>query len=95
MNNIYKRLWNPLWNFITPVMKLKSKTRVGGKIIKHWDKPATPYHRLLDSGVLEVKQYRKLEEVYESINPFELKKKLEKQLKWFFRIVEVRNREAS
>ena len=96
MNEIYKRLWNPLWNYFTPVMKLQSKTRVGGKIIKIWDKPKTPYHRLLDSGVLETGQYKKLEEVYETLNPFELKKELEKQLKWFFRIVEVRsNREAS
>lgn len=95
MNDIYRKLWNPLWNFFTPVMKLQSKTRVGGKIVKHWDKPKTPYHRLLDSGVLEVKQYRQLEEVYENLNPFELKKELEKQLKWFFRIVEVRSREVS
>lgn len=95
MNHIYQHLWNPLWNFFTPVMKLQSKTRVGGKIVKTWDKPKTPYHRLLDSGVLEVKQYRKLEKRYNELNPFKLKKELEKQLKWFFRVVEVRNREAS
>lgn len=95
MNEIYQHLWNPLWNFFTPVMKLQSKTRVGGKIVKKWDKPKTPYHRLLDSGVLEVQQYRKLEKIYSGLNPFELKKELEKRLKWFFRVVETRSREAS
>lgn len=95
MNDIYKNLWNPLWNYFTPVMKLKSKTRVGGKVVKHWDKPKTPYHRLLDSGVLEVKKYKDLEKVYSELNPFELKKELEKQLKWFFRMVEVRKREST
>lgn len=41
MNDVYKRLWNPPWNFFTPVMKLKSKTRVGGRIIKVHDEPTT------------------------------------------------------
>ena len=27
MNDIYKRLWNPLWNYFTPVMKLISKIK--------------------------------------------------------------------
>jgi hypothetical protein len=25
MNDIYKKLWNPLWNYFTPVMKLENK----------------------------------------------------------------------
>lgn len=95
MNDIYKTLWNPLWNYFTPVMKLQEKTRVGGKIIKRYDKLKTPYQRVMDSGVLEVSQYNKLKEQFEELNPFDLKRELEKQLKWFFRVVEVRNREAS
>lgn len=94
MNHIYKALWNPLWNYFTPVMKLESKTRVGGKIVKVWDKPKTPYHRLLDSGVLTTAQSTKLINTYELLNPFELKKELEKQLKWFFRLVEIRKQEV-
>ena len=95
MNEIYKRLWNPLRNFFTPVMKLESKERVGGKIIKVHSKPKTPYHRLLDSGILTTEESTKLKDTYELMNPFELKKELEKQLKWFFRITDVGKREAS
>jgi hypothetical protein len=95
MNEIYKNLWNPLWNYFTPVMKLKTKTREGGRIIKIHDKPKTPYQRLMDSGILSTEQSNKLLSTYQHLNPFTLKKELEKQLKWFFRIVEVRNREAS
>jgi len=94
MNDIYKTLWNPLWNYFTPVMKLKSKTRVGGKIVKVWDKPNTPYQRLLDSGVLTTEQSTKLMSTNELLNPFYLKQELEKQLKWFFRLVEVRKQEV-
>lgn len=95
MNEIYKTLWNPLWNHFTPVMKLKTKTREGGKIIKTHDEPKTPYQRLMDSGLLTTDETNTLKATHEQLNPFELKKELEKQLKWFFRIVEVRNREAS
>lgn len=34
-------------NFFLPVMKLKEKIRVGSKVIKAYDKPATPYMRIL------------------------------------------------
>lgn len=95
MNEIYKNLWNPLWNFFTPVMKLESKERVGGKIIKLHSKPITPYQRLMDSGILTTEESSALKKRYEGINPFDLKKELEKQLKWFFRIAEAERQEAA
>jgi hypothetical protein len=95
MNEIYKKLWNPLRNFFTPVMKLESKERVGGKLIKVHSKPITPYQRLMDSGILTTEESTNLRNTYDLMNPFELKKELEKQLKWFFRITEVGKREAS
>lgn len=95
MNDIYKRLWNPLWNFFTPVMKLKSKTRVGGKIIKTYDEPTTPYYRLLKSNMLSEEQVTKLQTQFKKLNPFELKKELDEKLKWFFRIAEIRSKVQS
>lgn len=95
MNDIYKRLWNPLWNFFTPVMKLQSKTRVGGKIIKVHDKPTTPYQRLLNSNTLSEEQVAKLQAQFKKLNPFELKKELDEKLKWFFRIAEVKRNTLS
>ncbi len=95
MNEIYKTLWNPMWNFFTPVMKLESKERIGGKIIKLHSKPKTPYHRILDSGILTVEETNALKTRYEQMNPFDLKKELEKQLKWFIRITEAGYKEAS
>jgi len=92
MNDIYKRLWNPLWNFFTPVMKLQSKTRVGGKIIKVYDDPITPYQRLVNSNTLTEEQLAKLQHDFKQLNPFNLKKELDEKLKWFFRIAEIRAR---
>jgi len=90
MNDIYKRLWNPLWNFFTPVMKLKTKTRVGGRIIKVYDEPTTPYQRLINSNTLEGEQLDKLQAQFKTLNPFEMKKELDEKLKWFFRIAEIK-----
>lgn len=95
MNDIYKRLWNPLWNFFTPVMKLKTKTRVGGKIIKIHDDPKTPYQRLIESNVLEENQLTQLQELFKKLNPFEMKRELDEKLKWFFRIAEIRSKSMS
>jgi hypothetical protein len=95
MNDIYKRLWNPLWNYFTPVMKLKSKTRVGGKLIKVYDTPTTPYQRLLNSNTLSEEQIAKLQSEFKKLNPFELKRELDEKLKWFFRIAEVRKNALS
>ena len=95
MNDIYKRLWNPIWNFFTSVMKLKTKTRIGAKVIKIYDDPKTPYQRLIESTHLDEKQLAKLQERFKILNPFELKKELDEKLKWFFRIAEVRAKSLS
>jgi len=42
-----------------------------------------------------LKSWNNLKAKYESMNPFELKKELEKQLKWFFKITEVAYKEAA
>ena len=95
MNDIYQRLWNPIWNFFTPVMKLKTKTRIGGKITKIYDTPTTPYHRLMISQTLTPEQKQKLEDKFKELNPFILKKELDEKLKWFFKLAEIRKKSMS
>lgn len=88
MNEIYKAYWNPLWNYFTPVMKLVEKTRVNSKYVKKYDKPQTPYQRLLASEHLTLKQKQNLKDRFEGHNPFYLKQELEIKLKVFFEKVE-------
>lgn len=94
INDIYRSYWNPLWNFFNPVMKLKEKTRVGGKITKVHDRPTTPYQRLLDSGHLTNEQRERLENKMKDLNPFTLKKELDEKLRWFFKIIDIRKRQS-
>jgi len=87
MNEIYEKYWNPLQNFFLPTFKLKEKIRIGSKIRKKYDKPKTPYTRLLESEHLSEKEKRALSDRKSQLNPFELKMNLEIKLKEFFEIV--------
>jgi len=71
MNEIY-RVQNLISNFFIPQFKLKSKVRVGAKIKKTYDKPKTPYQRLLEDPMLPDENKRKLRETYATLNFFDL-----------------------
>lgn len=94
INDIYQNYWLPLWNFFTPVMKLKSKTRIGGRIVKLYDEPTTPYQRLLQSPNLSQEEKQALMARRENLNPFHLRTELEKKLKWYMRIVDIRKKQS-
>ncbi len=91
-NEIYQVYWNPLQNFFTPSMKLIKKERVGSKTIKQYDEPKTPYQRLIESGYLTVLQKKALIQKYNQLNPFFLRKELDKRLKIFFEKLEEYNK---
>jgi hypothetical protein len=83
MNEIYRDYWNPFMNFFIPSIKLVKKTRIGGRMQKTYDKPKTPYQRLMESVCLTDHQKTELEARYEKLNPFELKQGLERKMKEF------------
>lgn len=83
MNDIYKNEWNLLHNYFIPQIKLIEKIRFGGKIKKKYDKPKTPYQRILDSADIDIETKQELVTRYRNLNPFELKARLEEKLKVF------------
>lgn len=94
INDMYVNYWLPLWNFFTPVMKLKSKTRVGGRIVKVHDEPQTPLARLINCEHVSQEQKQAILARREHLNPFRLKAELDKKLKWYFRIVDIRKKQS-
>lgn len=84
MNEIYRDYWNPLQNFFIPTFKLKEKYRVGARIVKKYDRPETPYTRLINHPSLTTEQKRKLTAQKKALNPFTLKAEMEVKLKVFF-----------
>jgi hypothetical protein len=60
-------------NFFQPMRKLLTKERVGARVVKHYDRAATPYQRLVASGVLSRAEHARLEQQYLALNPVQLK----------------------
>ena len=81
VNDLYRnelRLFN---NFFRPVMKIKSKERINNSVCrKIYDIAKTPYQRLMESNQISFEKRQKLEQLYLSLNPVQLKTKIDQKL---------------
>ncbi|MEE8484043.1 MAG: integrase [Nitrospinota bacterium] len=83
INDLYK-VWSLFQNHFCPTRKLKEKLKINSKYVKTYDKPDTPYQRLLDSPHLTGQAKERLCSIHSALNPFSLKKDIEKKLKKIF-----------
>ena len=77
LNELYRHL-RLYTNFFQPTMKLVEKTRIGSKIVKRYDKPQTPYQRVLASADVPEDRKELLREEFAKLNPAELKRTITK-----------------
>lgn len=63
-------------NYFQPVLKLISKTRVGSKVTKKYDKAKTPFRRVLESKSIDDKIKKSLKREYDRLNPVGLKRNI-------------------
>jgi hypothetical protein len=83
MNDLYRHELRLYHNFFRPNMKLVAKKRYGKhreKIRKVYDKAKTPYQRALECQEVNKETKTRLKELYETLNPAELKRSIEKKL---------------
>ena len=74
--NEYYALLRLYSNFFLPQTKLIGKIRNGGKVRKQYDKPKTPFRRLLESDKISAETKTELQEIFASLNPAELQRKM-------------------
>jgi hypothetical protein len=86
LNNLYTKEWRLFHNFFCPSVKLIEKERIGSKTIKRHDPPKTPYQRILESPHINESVKRSLTKQLENLNPFLLRKAMDKKLKKIFSI---------
>jgi len=86
MNELYTTEWRLFHNFFCPSVKLIEKKRVASKVFKRYDKPKTPYQRVMESRNVMPAQKRLLKEQFAGLNPFKLRKAMEKKLQKIFNI---------
>ena len=88
INDLYRNELRLYKNFFQPVMRLERKERVDGKTRRRYAKPKTPYRILRESGQLPPETLKKLDELYRSLNPADLKRRIDKKLKALFTLYE-------
>lgn len=84
LNDLYRNELRLYKNFFQPVMKLKSKIRVGGKIHRRYDQAATPHQRIMASKEISEQKKSELKKIYDSLNPALLKREIEKKLDFLY-----------
>ena len=89
MNDLYVNEWSLYQNHFCPNMKLQEKKRINSKYYKKYDPPRTPYDRVLASNHITDAAKERLKTVHKSLNPFILKRKIEKKLRVIFQYVKV------
>jgi hypothetical protein len=89
MNDLYAKEWSLYQNHFSPSMKLLEKKRINSKYYKKYDPPRTPYDRVLALDHITNEAKERLETVHQSLNPFILKRSIEKKLRVIFKHVKV------
>jgi len=94
LNTLY-RTWGRYHNHFRPTCKLEKREKQGGKTVKTYEKkPQTPYQRLLASPEIPEPTKARLRAEHATLDPFALKKDIERQLKNFFTVLGNLNRES-
>ena len=89
MNDLYANEYSLLQNFFCPTLKLKEKHRDGSRYRKTYYPPQTPYARVMASEDISAEQKQQLKTMADSLNPFDLKRRIEAKLKYIFQFVSV------
>jgi hypothetical protein len=87
LNKLYTQEWRLFHNFFCPSVKLIEKKRIGAQTIKKHDCPKTPYQRILDSQHIPQNIKDQLTALFTSLDPFSLRKGIEKKTKKVFDIL--------
>jgi hypothetical protein len=86
INTLYTTEWRLFHNFFCPSVKLIEKQRIASKTIKRYDKPKTPYQRIMASPDITTEGKKKLTDLFHTLNPFLLRKAMERKLKEIFQL---------
>ena len=91
LNSLYKGPLRLYKNFFQPVMKLKEKIRIGGKIHRKYEKVKTPYQRVMESKEVSKVKKQELKQIYQAINPAQLKRDIEANQDMLYKVYQKKN----
>jgi len=85
INEVYATLETYLNHFV-PSRKCISKTRIGAKYKRIYDRAQTPYQRILAHPAITDERKEKLEFQHEGLNPLKLKQQIDRLITRIFKI---------
>lgn len=74
-------------NYFQPVLKLTSKEKVDGKMVKQYDQAMTPYRRVLASDQVSLTDKARLTHEYVQLNPVKLRHQIDEKIAWLWKLV--------
>jgi len=80
LNALYRE-YGLYTNFFQPVLKLKEKVRVDGKVKKVYDEAQTPYQRTLASPHVSQGNEERLTQLYGTLDPVALRQSIDRRLR--------------
>ena len=80
LNDLYRNELRLFKNYFQPIIKLILKERINGRIHRKYDKAKTPYHRIMESKEVPEKKKQELKRIYDSLNPAQLKRDIDRKL---------------
>lgn len=96
MNDLYANEWSAFTNHFKPTFKLLKRQKQEGKTKRLYEaQPQTPYQRLLASPDIAEATKARLRQAHARLDPFALRKNIERKLKNFFTLLGNLNREAT
>jgi len=88
INSLYRNELRLYKNFFQPVMRLRHKERIEGKPRRRYARAQTPYRILKESGQLAPDKLKELDTLYRSLNPADLKRRIDLKLKELYALYE-------
>lgn len=92
LNDLYRNELRLFKNFFQSVIKLVLKERIAGRLHRKYDKPRTPYQRLLESPEISEEKKQELRKIYQSLNPAQLKRTIDAKLDTLYETYQGRNK---
>jgi len=87
INDLYTNEWSLYQNHFCPTLKLLENTRINSRYIKKYDKPKTPYQRVMESEWIDKLTKQQLKAVHLDLDPFKLKVEIETKIRKIFNLV--------
>jgi hypothetical protein len=92
INNLYENELRLYKNFFQPIMKLKEKIRDKGKKHRKYNYPQTPFQYLMQSRQIPNKTKEALKQIYDQLNPAELKRTIDRKLAKLYELYKSKQR---